>query len=100
MEEVTIPEYIDSPPQILFLELDDLMPMFFSLFLGTTADLVLGSNNLVFISAIAGAVLVKIYINFKRNQLPGTMKAFLYFHTGLFPINKKWTTGFLRRTDE
>ena len=100
MEEMYIPEYIDSPPQILFLELDDLMPIFFSLFVGTTADLILGSNHLVFISAIVGLLLVKVYINFKRNQLPGTLKAFLYFHTGLFPINKKWTTGFLRRTDE
>lgn len=100
MEEIKVPQFIDSPPQFLFLEIDDLMPMFLSVLIGLTADLILGGSKFFLMSVPVGALMIYFYIGFKRNQLPGTLKAFMYFHTGLFPINKKWTNGFLRRTDE
>lgn len=100
MEKVSIPEYIDSPQQFLFLEMDDLFPLTAAFGAGLILDIILSSNGLWFIGLLVGVVLTRVYIGFKRNRLPGTLKAFLYFHTGLFPINKKWTTGFLRRTDE
>ncbi|MBR2252462.1 MAG: hypothetical protein IJ881_08750 [Neisseriaceae bacterium] len=100
MEQISIPEYIDSPPQFLFLEMDDLFPLAAGLGAGLIVDIIMHASLFWFIGCVVGAVLTRIYIGFKRNRLPGTLKAFLYFHTGLFPINKKWTTGFLRRTDE
>ena len=100
MEKVSIPEYIDSPPQFLFLEMDDLFPLAAGLGTGLIFDIIMSSRGLWFVGFLVGIVLTRIYIGFKRNRLPGTLKAFLYFHTGLFPMNKKWTTGFLRRTDE
>ena len=100
MEEISIPEYIDNPPQILFLELDDLFPWFFSVFLGLVADLIMGTGYFFFIGVVVGFVFVRIYIGFKRNQLPGTLKAFIYNHTGIFPMNKKFNNGLLKRVVE
>ncbi|MBQ9182384.1 MAG: hypothetical protein IJV56_03380 [Neisseriaceae bacterium] len=99
MEEIYFPEYIDSPPQFMFLEIDDLMPVAGGLFVGLLGKLASQSNTPVLIGFVLGCLATYAYIAFKRNQLPGTLKAFMYNYTSV-PLNKKWTNGFLTRTEE
>ena len=49
MEKVSIPEYIDSPPQFLFLEMDDLFPLAAGLGTGLIFDIIMSSRGLWFV---------------------------------------------------
>lgn len=100
MEEISIPEYLDTPPQVLFLELDDVAPVLMGMIIGAIAKYAL-QNVLAFIGGIVlGVVLSYFYIRFKRNRLPGTLHHMLYYYTGVMPLNMKFNNGFIQRTDE
>ena len=100
MEEVTIPEYIDSPPQFLIWEIDDVAPILFGMLIGTVARYVTQNGYLLWVGVFLGFILSYFYIKFKANRLPGTLAHMLYSYTGLMPLNKHFTNGLLQETHE
>lgn len=99
MEEISIPEFIDSPPQILFMEADDLFPIFLGLMVGLFIKFIWVSPVPVLIGFILGCVFARVYVGYKRRRLPGTLKAIAFSYSGVVPLNKKWLNGLLQRVD-
>ena len=98
MKEVDIPAYLDNPPQVLFLEMDDLLPLFAGLSIGVISRYVAQSVWPVPVGIIVGAMLTYTYMKYKRDALPGALLHFL-FSRGLGMINKRFKNGFIKRFD-
>lgn len=98
-EPVQFPEYIDSPPQFLFLEGDDLVPLICGGMIGTVLRFVMQSTWGMTIGILFGGILTYYYIRFKRNTLPGTLLHMLYALTGFVPLNKRFANGLTKRLD-
>ena len=100
MEEISIPEFIDAPPQVFIWDFDDMAPVLAGVAMGAivlyVSDSILGFMACVFV----GVIMSYYYIKFKRNRLPGTLAHILYCYTGLIPLNKRFNNGLLQRTNE
>jgi len=79
IEAPRIPRYLDSLPQILFWELDDMMFLVTGVFLGMLTGQVLAGMLL-------GALGTRSYARAKEKHLPGYLIHWLYFRGGLSPV--------------
>ncbi|MBQ9258302.1 MAG: conjugal transfer protein TraL [Neisseriaceae bacterium] len=100
MEQIHIPEFVDSPPQFLVWEMDDLAPILLGTLAGAIARYVTQNGWLFLVGVLLGFVLSYFYIKYKRNRLPGTLLHMLYCYTGVVPLNKRFSNGLLQRTNE
>ena len=89
---VVFPEYVDTLPQFLFLESDDISVFMVLQYALRTAFGMLAGIAL-------GVWMSYQYVKFKRNTLPGTMMHMLYALTGLFVLNKRFANGLVKRVD-
>lgn len=96
---ITIPEYIDSPVQILFLEADDFIPFFTGVGIGILFKYIIHNSWSFIIGIIIGGILTKIYLKFKRNTLPGTLAHMLYAY-GIIKLNKRFDNGLIKRVNQ
>ena len=100
MEQIHTPELIDSPPQFLIWEMDDLAPIIAGGALGEIYQYFAQYAYGLLLGALLGGVASYFYIKFKRNRLPGTLLHMLYCYTGVVPLNKRFSNGLLQRTNE
>lgn len=100
MEQISIPEYIDSPPQFLIWEIDDVAPVLVGFALGAFIRYLTQNAWTWFLGVLIGVLMSYFYVKFKANRLPGTLAHILYRYTGLAPLNKVFNNGFLQRTNE
>ena len=100
MEEISIPEYIDSPPQFLFWELDDLFPILVGAIFGAILKYAFQSVLWFVLGIVVGGIASYFYIKFKRNRLPGTLHHMLFCFTGVVPLNSNYKNGFIQRVNE
>ena len=100
MEQISIPEYIDNPPQFFIWEMDDLAPIMAGGVMGEIYQYFAQNGYGLFLGALFGGVLSYFYVKFKRNRLPGTLLHMLYCYTGVIPLNKRFHNGLLQRTNE
>ena len=91
---VVFPEYVDTLPQFLFLESDDI-----SVFIVGMMQYALRTAFGMLAGIALGAWMSYQYVKFKRNTLPGTMMHMLYALTGLFVLNKRFANGLIKRVD-
>lgn len=88
MIERDIPQMIDNPPQIVFWETDDLLPVLLAMGFGVIMN---GFTT----SVLAGLALSVVYIRYKRNMLPGTLHHMGYWY-GFMSLNRIFTNGLAR----
>lgn len=85
MEEVEMPDYVDSQPQLFFWELDEVIVYVLTMIVGIiTRELT--------IMLIVGFVIVYIFSGWKMKQLDGIL-AHLAFHWGVLGLNKVFRNG-------
>ena len=100
MEQIHIPEFVDSPPQVLVWEMDDLAPIVVGAALGELVQYFAQNSYGLLLGALLGGVVSYFYVKFKRNRLSGTSLHMLYCFTGVVPLNKRFSNGLLQRTNE
>jgi conjugal transfer pilus assembly protein TraL len=88
MDEVEIPHYLDSQPQIFFWELDEFAPVIFFLAVGIATDTL--SAWFPFI-----VVFSYVFARFKQNNMDGILVHLVYWY-GVLPLNKRFTNGMAR----
>lgn len=98
MQPVDIPAYLDNPPQILFLESDDIVPAFVPVFFGIILRYTTHDMYWIPLSALVGVGFSYYYIKIKRDALTGVLLHLMYSR-GLGPINKRYNNGFVKRLD-
>ncbi|MFH0810111.1 MAG: type IV conjugative transfer system protein TraL [Pseudomonadota bacterium] len=92
LEIPRIPRYLDSMPQILFWELDDMMFLVSGVFMG------IGTGH-VLIGMLLGALATRYYARAKEQHLPGYLVHWLYFRAGLSPV-RSLRPGWIREFQE
>lgn len=95
-DTIIIPEFIDTPPQFLFLEADDLAPFLCGFGVGILLRFFTQNAWGMVVGIFVGIILMHIYIRFKRNTLPGTLHHFLYCFSSL-PLNKHFKNGMIKK---
>lgn len=85
MSTVRIPQYVDSPPQIMFWEADEVAPSVVLVGLGIM------TGTLSYMILLAYAV-HKINIHYKSKRMRGHLLHFL-FRIGLIPLNPRFSNG-------
>lgn len=98
VEPVDIPRYVDNPPQILFLEMDDLAPLMFGFLVGTTLHYMHIRGLAMPLSLIGGGFLSYFYVKYKREALPGALFHMVYCKFPL-SLNKRFKNGLIKRFD-
>ncbi|HFC8839192.1 TPA: type IV conjugative transfer system protein TraL [Neisseria subflava] len=94
---VNFPAYLDNPPQLLFLEFDDLLPFFIGFSFGVIMEH-LGRGIIpspLMFGMILGGIGTNYYIKYKRNSLTGILLHMGYCY-GLGPLNKVFKMGFTK----
>lgn len=90
---VVFPEYVDTLPQFLFLESDDISVFIVGLMIGVVLQYALRTAFGMLAGIALGVWMSYQYVKFKRNTLPGTMMHMPYALTGLFVLNKRFVNG-------
>lgn len=88
MDEVEIPHYIDSQPQIFFWELDEFAPVVFGLAIGVATDTLTAWFPLIIAFTYA-------FQRFKGSQMEGILVHLVYWW-GVMPLNKVFENGTTR----
>ena len=96
---VVFPEYVDTLPQFLFLESDDISVFIVGMMVGVVLQYALRTAFGMLAGIALGAWMSYQYVKFKRNPLPGTMMHMLYALTGLFVLIKRFANGLIKRVD-
>lgn len=96
---VIFPEYVDTLPQFLFLESDDISIFIFGMIVGVILQYASRSPVGMMAGIVLGVWLSYQYVKFKRNTLPGTLVHMAYALTGLFPLNDRYPNGLTKRVD-
>lgn len=96
---VVFPEYVDTLPQFLFLESDDISVFIVGMMVGVVLQYALRTAFGMLAGIALRAWMSYQYVKFKRNTLPGTMMHMLYALTGLFVLNKRFANGLIKRVD-
>lgn len=81
MEEVRIPRGLDSPPQLLLWQVDELSPVLIGLIIGIAIDQLI-------ISLFVGFLMVKVYKKLRDGRPDGYPIHFLYWW-GFLPAAEK-----------
>jgi len=85
MQSIPIPRYLDNPPQILFWESDELVPIV------ALAGVGIVTGTLTY-CLVAAYVLHKVFMRFKSRHMRGYLWH-LGYRIGLVPLNKKFQNG-------
>lgn len=88
MERVKIPDYIDSPPELLFWEADELAPVMVLFAIGIITKTL---SWMLIPMWLAG----RFSKRFKENHLPGFIWHLL-FRYGMVSLGKRLPNGFIR----
>lgn len=88
MREYQIPQYIDSFPQLMWFEVDEIMPFIACYGAGTLLHM---TSPMI----VTGAVLTWFYMRHKRKSLDGSLLHMLYWW-GLMSLNKVFRNGLMR----
>ena len=91
---VIFPEYVDTLPQFLFLESDDISIFIFGMIVGVILQYASRSP----VGMMAGIVL-GVWLSYQYVKLPGTLVHMVYALTGLFPLNDRYPNGLTKRVD-
>lgn len=98
-QSVVFPEYVDTLPQFLFLESDDISVFISGMIIGVILQYTMRNPVGMLIGIALGIWMAYQYVKFKRNTLPGTLLHMMYALTGLVQLNKRFANGLLRRVD-
>jgi len=90
MNEIKIPRYIDSQPQLFFWELDEALVFFGCMSVGVA----IGGWGLLILMAL-GYFAVGQFKRFKNGQMPGILQHLTY-SVGLMELNKIYRNGLLK----
>ncbi|MFH6973100.1 type IV conjugative transfer system protein TraL [Neisseria sp. 23W00734] len=96
---VVFPEYVDTLPQFLFLESDDISVFIVGMMVGVVLNYALRTAFGMLAGIALGIWMSYQYVKFKRNTLPGTMMHMLYALTGLFALSERFSNGLIKRVD-
>lgn len=88
MDEVEIPHYIDSQPQIFFWELDEFAPVVVLMGLGIMTDTLTACIPFMFAFSY-------VFQRFKASQMEGILMHLVYWY-GILPLNKLFKNGMSR----
>jgi len=80
-----MPQYIDNPPQVIFWEADEFVPVFMLLALGIV-------TRTLTLCIFASWVIYKVFVHFKNQHLRGYLWHVVY-RIGLIPLNKRFPNG-------
>jgi conjugal transfer pilus assembly protein TraL len=95
MQEYSIPQFLDNPPQVFWLELDELAPFIGCFGAGLLIRKVSEQTIFFTISMLVGVLLSWLYMRYKRGNLQGALKHILY-SSGVFALNKRFNNGLLK----
>lgn len=98
-QSVVFPEYVDTLPQFLFMESDDISVFISGMIIGVILQYAMRNPVGMVIGIVLGIWMAYQYIKFKRNTLPGTLLHMMYSLTGLVPLNSRFANGLLKRVD-
>jgi len=90
MDELEIPQMIDNFPQLMFWEVDEVMPVLFGMAAGLLFDR-MGTGM------ILGGCLSWIYIGYKHEALPGSL-FHICFWWGIYSLNEAFKNGLNRES--
>lgn len=85
MDSVSIQDYIDNPPQVLFWEADEIAPVF------VLAGIGIITHTLTWM-LIPAVIFHKYFTRFKDEHMPGYLMHLMY-RIGLLKLNKKFNNG-------
>ena len=89
MKLVNIPHHITNPPQFLWWEVDELIPMIVIFGIGFIA------MRAIFISLVAMFIVGKLYSKFKQGRHRGYLRHLLYYY-GFSKMTNTLTNGLIR----
>lgn len=92
MESVRIPEYVDSFPQILFWEADEIAPAMILLIVGIITE----TLTMLWIPMW---IITKLFMKSKENNLDGYLHHVVY-DLGLLALNRRYKNGLIRERHE
>ncbi|WP_416192341.1 type IV conjugative transfer system protein TraL [Neisseria sp. CCUG12390] len=98
-QSVVFPEYVDTLPQFLFMESDDISVFISGMIIGVILQYAMRNPVGMIIGIVLGIWMAYQYVKFKRNTLPGTLLHMMYSLTGLVPLNGRFANGLLKRVD-
>lgn len=90
MQSVRIPDHIDAPYEILFWEADELMPVMMILGVGYI-------TRTLTLSLIPAYLFWKYFKKQKDNRRPGFLAHWLWRNTGLLPLCRRFSNGFVTK---
>jgi conjugal transfer pilus assembly protein TraL len=88
MDEVEIPHYLDSQPQIFFWELDEFAPVIFFMGIGIATDTLTAWIPIM-------AIFTYVFQRFKISQMEGILTHLVYWY-GVLPLNMRFKNGMSR----
>lgn len=88
MDDVEIPFYLDSQPQIFFWELDEFAPVMFFFGIGIATDTLSAWIPFMF-------VFTYTFQRFKTAQMEGILMHLVYWY-GVLPLNRFFRNGMIR----
>ena len=88
MDDVEIPHYIDSQPQIFFWELDEFAPVIFFMGIGIATDTLTAWIPIIIIFTYT-------FQRFKTSQMEGILMHLVYWW-GVLPMNNIFRNGMSR----
>jgi len=89
MNEIAIPRYVDSQPQLFFWELDEFVPFVFFVGMG----IMTGALTAMLLPAFG---ITYVFARFKGNSLDGVLLHLGYWSGGM-PMNSVFKNGAVRR---
>ena len=92
MNKVEIPQWIDSFPQIMWFEVDEITPFIFCVASGSFLHMMTPM-------LLLGVFVTWIYLKHKRNSLDGSL-LHMMFWGGFMSLNRFYKNGLLRELDE
>lgn len=95
MNTYDIPQKLDNPAQVFWLESDEVMPFFICWAAGLILRKLTGSTWMVTAGIAIGIFFSWVYMRHKRESLPGALQH-IFYSMGVMSLNKRFSNGLLR----
>ena len=95
MKSEQIPQKIDNPAQVFWLEVDEIMPFFICWAAGLFLRKLTGSTWMVTGGIAVGIFFSWVYMKHKRGILAGALHH-IFYNAGVIGLNKRFSNGLLR----
>ena len=95
MKTEQIPQKLDNPAQVFWLEVDEIMPFFICWAAGLFLRKLTGSTWMVTGGIAVGIFFSWVYMKHKRGSLPGALQH-IFYNAGVIGLNKRFSNGLLR----